>query len=391
MNLDFTAEQDVFRAEVRDWLHDNVPKEKRPIIGDETLVYDKAWQKKQYDAGWAGISWPVEYGGRGLSLIQQLIWFEEYAKAQAPYLGNFFVALSHAGPTVIARGTERQKAYHLPRILKGESPWCQGFSEPNSGSDLASLSTRAYVDGEHLVVNGSKIWTSFAQHADYQELLVRTDPDAGSKHSGITWVIGDMHLPGVDVRPISCMDGASHFCQVFYDNVRIPLENVVGDLNAGWSVAMTTLGFERGTAALAEQIAMAREIERLIELSKTRLGPDGVRPAIKDDLIAARLATLRAECAALKAMSYASISRAQRDFVPGAEGTLIATYNSEMLQRVYRMGADLMGDEMLDLDASEDRWTYEYYRSTLQTIAGGTSEIRRNIIGERLLGLPRDR
>lgn len=390
MNLDFSPDETAFRAEVRDWLHDNAPKERRPLSGQVMADFDRAWQRRQFDAGWAGISWPKAYGGRGLSLIQQLIWFEEYAKAEAPYLGVMFVALSHAGPTVIARGTETQKSHHLPLILRGEAPWCQGFSEPGAGSDLASLSTRAEIDGDHLVVNGSKIWTSSAQYARYQELLVRTDP-AAPRHKGITWAIGDMTLPGVEIRPIACMDGASHFCQVFYDNVRIPLANVVGEVNDGWNVAMATLGFERGTAALAEQIMMSREIERLIELAQTRTGPDGVRPAIKDDEIAARLATLRAEIAALRAMSYASISRAQRDFVPGSEGTIIATYNSELLQRIYRMAADLMGPEMLDLDATPDHWTYEYYRSTLQTIAGGTSEIRRNIIGERLLGLPRDR
>ena len=390
MNLDFTAEERIFREEVRDWLRTNVPKERRPHDGPAMAEFDHAWQRKQYEAGWAGISWPKEYGGKGLSLIQQLIWWEEYAAAEGPYLGVFFVALSHAGPTVIARGTEEQKNFYLPRILRGETPWCQGFSEPGAGSDLAGLRTRAEIDGDHLVINGSKIWTSSAQYADYQELLVRTDPNA-PKHKGITWVVGEMHAPGVDIRPIKCMDGASHFCEVFYDNVRIPLKNVMGEVNDGWNVAMATLGFERGTAALAEQIQMSREIERLIHLAQTRIGPDGLRPAIKDDEIAGRLASLRAEIAALRAMSYASISRAQRDFVPGSEGTIIAVYNSEMLQRIYRMGADLMGDEMMDMGASDENWTYEYYRSQLQTIGGGTSEIRRNIIGERLLGLPRDR
>jgi alkylation response protein AidB-like acyl-CoA dehydrogenase len=391
MNLDFTPSEDEFRAEVRDWLHDNAPKTPRPLHGEEMAEFDRAWQRKQFDAGWAGISWPTAYGGKGLSLIQQLIWWEEYARAEAPYLGVMFVALSHAGPTVIARGTDEQKSFHLPKILKGEAPWCQGFSEPGAGSDLASLRTRAEIDGDHLVVNGSKIWTSSAQFATYQELLVRTDPNA-PKHKGITWVIGDMTLPGVDIRPIGCMDGTEHFCQVFYDNVRIPLKNVVGEINDGWNVAMATLGFERGTAALAEQIMMSREIERLIELARVLPGPDGVRPAIQDDEIVARLANLRAEIAALRAMSYAAISRAQRNFVPGSEGTIIAIYNSELLQRIYRMGADLLGPEMLDYDSRKpEQWTYEYLRSTLQTIAGGTSEIRRNIIGERMLGLPRDR
>ncbi|MDB5430061.1 MAG: putative acyl-CoA dehydrogenase FadE17 [Caulobacter sp.] len=393
MNLDFTPDESAFRAEARAWLQDNVPRGGRATDGEHMLEFDREWQQRQYAGGWAGVSWPVEYGGRGLSLIQQLIWYEEYARADAPLpvASAYFVALSHAGPTVIARGSEWQKSFFLPKILTGETVWCQGFSEPGAGSDLAGLRTRAVVDGDHLVVNGSKIWTSRAQHAKYQELLVRTDPDAGSKHSGITWVIGDMTLPGIDIRPIPCMHGASHFCQVFYDNVRIPLEHVVGEIGDGWNVAMATLGFERGTASLAEQIMMSRVVERLIELAHTELGPDGVRPAIQDDEIATRLATLRAEVAALKAMSYTSISRAQRNFVPGSEGTIIGCYNSEMLQRIFRMAADLLGPEMLDRDSSDENWVYEYHRSIMTTIGGGTSEIRRNIIGERVLGLPRDR
>lgn len=389
MNLDFTPDERLFRAEVRDWLRTNVPGERRPEDGPEMLAFDKAWQRKQYDAGWAGIAWPKDYGGAGLSLMQQLIWFEEYALAEGPYLGTFFVAQSHAGPTLIARGTDEQKAFYLPKILAGETPWCQGFSEPGAGSDLASLRTRAVVDGDDLVVNGQKIWTSLANWSKYQELLVRTDAD--SRYKGITWVIGDMDLPGVTIRPIDCMHGTADFCEVFYDDVRIPLKNVVGDINDGWAVAMATLGFERGTAALAEQIEMSRVVEELIALAHERLGPDGVRPAIEDDECAARLATLRAEVAGLRAMSYASISRAQRDLVPGAEGTLIALYNTETMQRIYRTAADMMGPDMLDLDASPRRWTTQYYRSIMQTIAGGTSEIRRNIIGERVLGLPRGR
>ncbi|MFZ4604358.1 MAG: acyl-CoA dehydrogenase family protein [Caulobacterales bacterium] len=389
MNLSFTAEEESFRAEVREWLRANAPKERRPEDGAAALAFDKAWQRLQYDAGWAGISWPKAFGGAGLSTIQQLIWFEEYALAQGPSLGTFFVALSHAGPTLIARGTEAQKAHFLPLILKGETPWCQGFSEPGSGSDLASLRTRAVVDGDHLVVNGQKIWTSYAHLAKYQELLVRTDAD--SRYRGITWVIGDMDLPGVTIRPIRGMHGHTDFCEVFYDDVRIPLSNVVGEINDGWNVAMATLGFERGTAALAEQIEMSRVVEELIELARDRTGPDGRRPAIADESIASRLATLRAEVAALRAMSYVSISRAQRDLVPGAEGTLIALYSTETIQRIFRMAVDLLGTDMLDLGAMPARWTMLYYRSIMLTIGGGTSEIRRNIIGERVLGLPKDK
>lgn len=388
MNLDFTVDECAFRAEVRDWLQTNVPKQRRPEDGQEMLAFDKEWQRKQHDAGWAGISWPKEYGGAGLSLIQQLIWFEEYALADGPYLGAFFIGLSHAGPTIIARGTEAQKSFYLPRILNGETPWCQGFSEPGAGSDLASLRCKAVIDGDDLVVNGQKIWTSLAHLCKYQELLVRTDMD--NRYGGITWVIGDMELPGITIRPITGMHGTPDFCEVFYDDVRIPLKNVVGDVNDGWAVAMATLGFERGTAALGEQIEMGRVVEHLIEVAKARPGPDGVRPAIQDGEFAARLAVLRAEVAALKAMSYATISRAQRDFTPGAEGSIIALYNTESIQKIYRLAFDLMGPAGLDLDSSTEDWTTSYLRSIMQTIAGGTAEIRRNIIGERVLGLPRN-
>jgi len=387
MNFDFTPDEALFREEVRDWLRSNVP-HGRPENEAEALDFDRAWQARQFSEGWAGISWPMEYGGRGLSLVQQLIWFEEYALAGGPPLGHLFVALSHAGPTLIARGDESQKAFHLPQILKGEAIWCQGFSEPGAGSDLANLQTRADIDGDHLVVNGSKIWSSRAQYAVYQELLVRTS-GSGRGHAGISWVIGDMRLPGITVRPIKCIDGQPHFCEVFFDDVRIPLANVVGEIDKGWSVAMATLGFERGTATLAEQIHMSHVVEQLIDRAKSLPGWDGHRPAFEDDEIASRLATLRAEVAALRAMSYAAISRGLRAPVPGAEGTLIALYNTELMQRIYRMGIDLLGAELLSQDGHAKSWIRKYHESIKQTIAGGTAEIRRNIVGERLLGLPK--
>ena len=315
MDLDVSAEQDAFRDEVRTWLHEHVPDESRPDDPVEGRDYDLAWQRTQYDHGWAGIAWPAEYGGRGLDLLEQMIWYEEYARAGAPQIRSTFVGLNHAGPTLIARGDEDQKAFHLPKILGGELAWCQGFSEPGAGSDLAGLSTRAVVDGDELVVTGQKIWTSGANVSVYQELLVRTDPDA-AKHRGITWVIGDMRLPGIDIRPIRTMTGSAEFCEVFYDEVRIPLSHVVGDINDGWSVAMSTLGFERGTAFMAGQMAIAAEVDDLVELARTTAGADG-RPLIADDEIARRLATARAEVAAMRAMTLATVSRAARSPVPG--------------------------------------------------------------------------
>ena len=350
--------------------------------------FDTAWQRKQFEGGWAGISWPVEYGGRGLSLVQQLIWYEEYARAKAPVVGCMFMALNHGGPTVIVRGTDEQKRIHLPAILRGEHVWCQGFSEPGAGSDLASLRTRAEIDGDHLVVNGSKIWTTFGNVADYQELLVRTD-SSGSKHQGITWVIADMRAPGVTIRPIMTLSHNTHFCEVFYDSVRIPLANVVGEINDGWNVAMTTLGFERGSAAIAHQIELAQTLEEIIELAQSRNGSNG-RPLITNDKIADQLSTLRAEVAAVRAMTYLNVSRGLHEAVPGPQGTFISLFHMDLVQRVHRVALEVIGADSLEF-SDDSGWTKPYLDAIRYTIAGGTSEIRRNIIGERILGLPRQR
>ena len=347
------------------------------------------WLHRRWEAGWAGISWPTEYGGRGLSLTQQLIWHEEYARLGLIDIDSSFVGINHAGPTLITRATDEQKLYHLPRILRGEVVWCQGFSEPEAGSDLASLRTRAVVDGQELVVTGQKIWTSFAEVADWQELLVRTDADA-AKHKGITWVICDMHSPGIEVRPIRTMDGDRHFAEVFYDDVRIPLENVVGRVNDGWNVAMSTLSFERGTAFTASQVALADGIERLIEAARHQPGPSGEGRAIEDVELARRLARLRAQAASLRAMTYAAISRNARTPVPGPEGSMMKLHYSDLHQELGRLSMELLGPDGLVLrpDLAMD-WTHEYLRGFSTSIGGGTSEIQRNIIGERVLGLPR--
>jgi alkylation response protein AidB-like acyl-CoA dehydrogenase len=390
MKFRFTAEDEAFRDEVRTWLRANIPSETRPKDGSAMRAFDTAWQRRQHEGGWGGIAWPVDYGGRGLSLIQQLIWHEEYVHAGAPPPGCMFVALSHAGPTVMLRGTEAQKALHIPRIIAGDAVWCQGFSEPGAGSDLASIRMRGVVDGEDLVVTGQKVWTSYGDVADYQELLVRTDPSS-ERHKGLAWVICDMRLPGITVRPIRTMAGITNFCEVFYDEVRIPLDQVVGGLDEGWSVAMSTLSFERGTAMIPHQVELQRTVEELIALAGNVTGPDGRRPAIADDEVRARLAGLRAEVAAMRAMTYASISRAQRQDAPGPEGAMISLYFGELFQRVHAAAMDILGDASLERAGDVVAWTFRYLDGFKHTIAGGTSEIRRNIIGERVLGLPRGR
>lgn len=383
MDIAFSPDEQNFRAEVREWLRANVPSEPRPLEAAAAKDFDFAWQRKQFEGGWAGISWPTDYGGRGLSLIQQVIWYEEYAAARAPWLGCNFVGVNHGGPTLILRGDEVQKRYHLPRILRGETVWCQGFSEPGAGSDLAAVRTQARIEGDELVVNGSKIWTSFAHIADWQELIVRTEPGS-QRHKGLSWVICDMHAPGISVQPIQIMSGETEFCAVFYDDVRIPISNIVGGIGNGWSVAMSTLGFERGTGFISEQVDLAREIEGL--LAQARAAGD-----VHNDHIAEQLAQLRAEVAALHAMTYRSISEVARKGVPGPEASVIRLFTSELGQRVARLAITLMGERMLDFRYGDDEAVHDYFRGYASTIAGGAAPIQRDIIGERMLGLPKSR
>jgi alkylation response protein AidB-like acyl-CoA dehydrogenase len=384
INLDFSVQDEQFRREVRLWLKENAPCEHRPADGREMRDFDLAWQRRQFDGGWAGIAWPREYGGRGLTTIQQLIWHQEYARAGAPYIGVNFVGQLHGGPTLIAKGSEEQKQAHLPRILRGEEVWCQGFSEPGSGSDLASLSTRGVIDGKHLVVNGQKIWTSFAQWADFQELLVRTDPDA-PKHKGLSWIICDMRSPGVRVRPIRTIAGNEEYCEVFYDNVRIPLSNLVGELNQGWQVAMATLSFERGTGFMAEQVRLATDVESMVSFLKRS------SHLSTDTDLTRRLARLRAEVAALQAMTFSGISLNERRGTPGPESSILRLYHGLLTQRLARLSMEVLGSTSLELSDPEEGWTGQYLYSFSRTIGGGTAEIQRNIIAERVLGLPRSR
>ncbi|MGH6652212.1 MAG: acyl-CoA dehydrogenase family protein [Sphingopyxis sp.] len=383
MDIGFSPEETRFREECRDWLHAHVPAEKRPLDASDAIGFDKAWQRRLFDAGWAGINWPTDYGGRGLSIVQQVIWLEEYAAAHAPWIGANFVGINHGGPTLILNASEAQKAYHLPRILKGEAIWCQGFSEPGAGSDLAGIKTRGRIEGDELVINGSKIWTSFAHVADWQELVLRTE-EGSLRHKGLSWVICDMHAPGITVRPIRKMSGQTEFAEVFYDDVRISLTNVVGGLGNGWKVAMSTLSFERGTGFIADQVKQSQEIEELIAAARA----NGM---IKDDRIADQLAQLRAEVAAVRAMTYRNISEVARTGQPGPEASVIRLFTSELGQRLERMAVLLMSEAIIDFAYGDDDAVGDYLRGFAATIAGGTAQIQRDIIGERLLGLPKSR
>jgi alkylation response protein AidB-like acyl-CoA dehydrogenase len=370
------SDLEAFRQKARAWLAANVPTEPSPLDGPEYHAFVKAWQQKQASGGWTGLSWPKEYGGRGLSTIEQIIWFEEYARAGAPSpLDASFVMVNHAGPTIIACGTPEQKAKYLPDILAGNVVWCQGFSEPNSGSDLASLKTRGIIEGDEIVVNGTKIWSSFADNAELQELLIRTDPEA-STSKALSWVICPMDTPGITVRPIQTMAGATKYCEVFYDNVRIPLANVVGGVNNGWATAMSTLSFERGTAALALLIGAIYRNEQLLADCPAD------RPAMR-----ARLAVLRAEGASIRAATYRFAIEAENS-VPDASGSMNRLAFAEYTQRVQAAAIDLYGIDAPEVVGSHGI-AHDYLDVFSETIAGGTSEIQRNIIAERVLGLPK--
>lgn len=365
-----------FRQEARAWLAKNVPPSPPPADGPASREYALEWQRTQARGGWAGIAWPREMGGRGATVLEQIVWFEEYVRAGAPNpLGPTFVALNHAAPTLMACGTPEQKAFHLPKIIRGEVIWCQGFSEPGSGSDLASLKTRGIVDGNDLVLEGHKLWSSFADIADYQELLVRTDATAKTS-AALTWVICPMQARGITVRPIRTMAGVYKFCEVFYDSVRVPLTNIVGGLHRGWATAMSTLAFERGTSSLALLLALLDRVEWMLAACPKD------RPQMR-----ARIAQLRAEGAAVRAMTY-RLALDSAESTPDASGSLVRVGFAEYAQRVSAAALDLFGIDAPEVIGAHGIG-HDYLDAFSETIAGGTSEVQRNIIAERVLGLPK--
>ncbi len=393
MDLRYSAADEVFRSEVRAWLETAVPEHGSAPPPDDwpaRRAYDAAWQRKLCDAGFAGLAWPVEYGGRGLPASQQLVYLEEYARADAPYIGVNFVGLMHAGPTLIAEGSEAQRSFHLPRILSGDAVWCQGFSEPGAGSDLASLRTRAELRGDQYVVSGQKIWSTRAHVADYCELLVRTDPDA-PKHRGITWLILDMDQPGVRVRPIRTIDGEDHFCEVFLDEARVPVENRVGAENDGWRVANVTLRFERGTAFAQHIILMRSQLRRLAALVRERRPGRG---HTNDDL-KGTLGRLDANVEALWRMTQMCVSEAERTGMPSPLGSAVKLRYSELCQQITELAVRVTGRAMLAATDADGVRTGEIARDYLwslqATIAAGTSQIQRNLIAQRILGMPKAR
>jgi alkylation response protein AidB-like acyl-CoA dehydrogenase len=393
MDLNLSPEETRFRDDLRAWLDEHAPKQwehRREASMEDHFAFLRSWQKTLYDGGWAGISWPRAYGGRGASLMQQVIFWQELARVSAPPMANI-IGLGMVGPTIIAFGTDAQKARFLPGILSADEIWCQGFSEPNAGSDLAGLQSDGRLDGDHFVVNGQKVWTSFGWAADWCELVVRTDSSV-PKHKGLTVMLVDMKSPGVEVRPLRQMTGEAEFTEVFFRDVRVPVENVVGKVNQGWDVSIGTLMHERGTLGAGLQVTYQRNIERLIELAWTI--ERGGRPAAEDPVIRQKLAQSYAEVQIMRANQMRAFSRISNSGVPGPEGSIQKIWWSELNQRLQQVAQELLGPygqlEAADSHAIDrGAWSYGYLRARGNTIEAGTSEIQRNIIGHFVLGLPR--
>jgi alkylation response protein AidB-like acyl-CoA dehydrogenase len=396
MDLNYTAEDTAYRAEVRQWLADNLPREKLT-----TLEQKKQWHRKLYEAGYLGMGWPRAYGGREARPMEQAIVGQEMARVNAPPAVNG-LGLGIVGPTIIHHGTEEQKQRYIAKILAAEEIWCQLYSEPNSGSDLASLQCRADIDGDEFVINGQKIWTSGGMQSDGGLMLARTDRNA-PKHQGISCILIDMHQPGVEVRPLKQITGSQEFCEVFFSNVRVPADNLIGELNAGWQIAQTTLGYERGGNTLSRVTRLQEQLNRLIELSKT-LRKDDTR-AIDDPLTRQKLGEIAADVEVLRYSSLRILSRLEKGQRPGPESSLAKLHYSELDKRVQEIMLDVLGPygQMLDgaqgafgltqdspLGETSMNWPQSFLWARAGTIYAGSSEIQKNIIGERVLGLPKE-
>src|SRR5437763_4584449 len=393
MDLNLTPEEVAFRDEFRVGLQANVPKDRaewreKPL--EESFPYLRAWQRKLHEGGWAAVSWPKEYGGRGATLMQQAMFWEEMARLEAPPMANA-LGLGLIGPTIIAYGTGAQKKRFIPKILSAEEIWCQGFSEPNAGSDLAALQTEARLEDGHYVVNGQKVWTSYGWVGNWCELVVRTDSNV-PKHKGLTVLLIDMKSLGVEVRPLRQMTGESEFNEMFFRDVRVPVENVLGKVNDGWNVAMSTLMYERGSYGARLHLIFKRYITRLIELSRT-IQRNG-RPAAEDPLIRQKLAQCSAEIEIMRFNQMRAFSRITATGVPGPEGSIQKIFWSELNQRLQQIAQELLGSYG-QLEGGDEHsvdkgaWAYGYLRTRGNTIEAGTSEIQRSIIGHFVLGLPK--
>ncbi len=391
MDFNYSAEDEAFRSEFRAWLERNAPKDARFALemlateDDRDWPQKIAWCKKLASGGWLGIDWPTAYGGRGASVLQPIIYHDELQRVGAPlpFIGS---GLSLIGPTLMHWGTEEQRRRFIPRILSVDEIWCQGYSEPNAGSDLASLQTRAAEDGDDFVVNGQKVWTSGAQHSDWCFLLVRTDPDA-PKHRGISYLLVDMRSPGITVRPLVQMTGARGFNEVFFEDVRVPKKNIVGEKNQGWQVAITTLMFERNVSRNAEG-----QLRELASLAR-RLERNG-RSAWADTSVRQKIAAMECEAQAIKYTWYRQLTRRLKGLPPGPEGSILKLCSTELNMRIQLYAAELLGpygqfEHGAPFALDNGQWSFRLLSARSGTIAAGTNQIQHNIIGERILGLPK--
>jgi alkylation response protein AidB-like acyl-CoA dehydrogenase len=386
VDLQDTPDEAAFRAALSDWLATAVPDELRGYgfgVNTDDLEALRAWSRSLHDAGYAGLTWPTEYGGTGAPLAHQAILLEESARAEAPpHIG--VIGLGMAGPTIIACGTEEQKARYLAPILSADEIWCQGFSEPDAGSDLAGVRASARLDGDRFVVDGQKVWSSYAHVADHCILLARSDPES-ERHEGLTYLIVDMHAPGVEVRPLRQLTGDAEFNEIFLTGVEVPVANVLGEIGGGWQVAMTTLLHERGTLGIALVARLDLALRKLVALARDRGASAVQRDAIAREWI---------ELEALRLTAYRSLSTIARTGVPGPEGSILKLQWSEANQRVTSLALDLLGADAALRAANAPYggwWQQQQLRSRGNTIEAGTSEILRSIVAERVLGLPRSR
>ena len=391
--MDFASSpaEEAFRARIREWLRANLPEGwgtpdyPKPKAPAEKVTFARQWQRKLYDGGWAGVSWPKEYGGQALSPLEQLLFREEYIAAGAPDMIDIAIGLNLTGPTLIHHGTEAQKRRFLEPILRGDEVWCQGFSEPGAGSDLAALRTRGELKGDHLVVNGQKVWTSYARYAEWCILIVRTDP-AAPKHRGLTFALLDMKTPGITIRPLVEMTGVAWFNELFFENVVIPCDMVIGEINRGWEIAITTLSHERGTVVPYQRLK--HQLDGVAALAR-RLAKDGPDPLVRQ-----RLAQLAIGVEVLRLSAYRNITQIMRSGQPGPEGSMLKLLWSELEQRIMEAASSISGayaqlDEHAPQAFDGGRWQYGYLWSRAATIYAGTSEVQRNVISQRVLGLPR--
>lgn len=396
MDFNYSPAEEAFRDELRSWLATALPAGWgitvfEPDDENERAQFRIDWERKLHSGGWACIHWPKEYGGREATQVEQAIYAEEMALARVPEMINI-IGWNLAGATLLKHGTPKQKQRYLPKIVSCEEIWCQGFSEPGAGSDLASVRTRAELDGDHFIVNGQKVWTSYAQYADWCFALVRTDPDV-RKHAGLTFLLIDMKSEGVSTRPLKQISGENEFNETFFDNVRVPIENVVGEVNGGWGIAMTTLAHERGPEdALGRQVRFKQELDLLIE-TLSSVKRDGV-PIIEDVKLRQNLGQSVIELELMRLSALRQLSRYEKGVSRGAEASANKLYWSHAAQDMFERGLDALGPlapmsgkDPLALAAG--RFQLSYLQSRAFSIYSGSSEIQRNVIGERILGLPK--